>query len=264
MVFGIWDIATRDILERPVMLSFYVILGDDHHLIDRDIIRLGTLNGHGKTLSLSIDNYDPLLLPTYEDHPPVSSPRTYLSILPTHSNVIKSSTSTCLSYRSTLFSALRHIHKALSIARLRKRLAHSVTSFYHLPAHDLETICCRTGILTNHLSASIRDVTRRCAAWNGTGSPRRARKAFLSRFLSSFSDHVQLDMFLPELTEYPILHTVDIFSSFSERILLPSSLIPNIISAIDRRWFGIYGSPPIVSGDVEFSRSTQFCDFLNY
>lgn len=64
--------------------------------------------------------------------------------------------------------------------------------------------------------------------------------------------------------ELPILRIVDTATAFSECLILPSPEIPEIISAIVRRWFSVYGAPFSLSGDVEFSRSTQFQDFLKY
>lgn len=264
-MFGVWTVSTFDLLERPLRLSFYVTLGDEHPLLGRDILCRGTLDGPGHSLSLPCEGDYPYFLPTYDDPHSVSSPRTYLSLLPTHSSAVTSYIKSCLQYCMSLFSNRQRIPKALSVARMNKRLAHRLHSYYHLPAHDLERICRRAGILTPMLSHSLRDVTRRCLACQGTGRPHRARKSSLTRVISSFNDHIKIDlMYLPDLTSLPILHTVDSATAFPECIILPSREMPDIISAIDRRWFSDHGPPASIGCDVEFSRSSQFRDFLRY
>lgn len=40
--------------------------------------------------------------------------------------------------------------------------------------------------------------------------------------------------------------------------------MPDIVSALERRWFSIHGPPASIGCDVELSRSLQFRDFLKY
>lgn len=87
----------------------------------------------------------------------------------------------------------------------------------------------------------------------------------LSRVLSSLNTHVQLDLiFITELTELPIFYIFETSTEFSECLILPSKEIPDILSALDRRWISIYDSPKSLSGDVEFSGSTKFIDSLKH
>lgn len=205
------------------------------------------------------------MLPTYDDLPRSSSPRTYLFFVPTHSRAISSMTTTCLSLRSSYFELGRNIPKALSIARQTKRLAHRLHAYSHLSAEDLENLCRNAGILTPNLSHSIRDVTRKCQSCAGTGRPRRSKKVSLSRVLDTFNSHIQIDFFfVPELTNLPILHIIDVSTSYSECVLLPTREIPDVISALKRRWFHIHGAPSNLSGDIEFTRSSDFTNFLKY
>lgn len=71
-------------------------------------------------------------------------------------------------------------------------------------------------------------------------------------------------VFIPELTPVPIPHIANVFSSYSERLILRSREIPDVISALDRRWFSLYCATHRMSGDFEFSRSTSFMVNLKY
>lgn len=244
LAFAILDVAVHDLLERPLNLSFFVTLCHGHPLICRDILTLCTLDGCGNALSLPFPDDQPFIHPTYDDLPTFSSPRTYLSLIPTKSRAISSTIKSGIQLHSSLVSARRHVPKALSLARISKRLAHHLQSYSHLPVSDLETVYKSSGILTPHLSHYLRDMTRRCTSFAVTGLPRSARKTSLSKVLASFNESIQVDlMYIPELTQFPIFHIFDTSTVFSECFLFPSRETPDIISGLDRRWFSIYGPP---------------------
>lgn len=265
MAFAIWDVTIHDLLERPLNFSFFVTLAHDNHLIGMDILTLGTLDCPGNSLSLPCPGDEQFIIPTYDDPPTLSSPRTYLSLFPNHSRAVTSTIQTGIALRSYFTADRRHIPKSLSLAHISKRLAHRLHSYSHLPKSNIKKVCKRAGILTPHLASSFRDVTRHCTACAGTGRLQRTMETSLTKVLVSFNENIQVDLlYISELSNLPTLHIVDTATSFSECALLPSREMPDIISALDRRWFSVYGAPANLGGDVEFSRSSKFRDFLKY
>lgn len=69
--FPILDIETKDLLERSIILSFYVVLGDDHPLVGRDILRSRKMDSPGHSLTLPCPDDDYYVLHTYDDHPTI-------------------------------------------------------------------------------------------------------------------------------------------------------------------------------------------------
>lgn len=99
----------------------------------------------------------------------------------------------------------------------------------------------------------------------GTGRPHHSRKVSLTRFLDYLNYHIQMYFFsMAELTELPILHLLDTYSSYSEFVFLPSREFPDFIPALKRRWFHVHGNQTHLRMFVEFSHSKAFADFLRY
>lgn len=159
LVFAIWGVETRDLSKRPFIFSCYIKICDNKPFVGRNILRSGKMDDLGKPFTLPCPEDEDLVLSTYDDPPTISSPHTYLSLLPTHCVVVSATIFSCLTLLHSLISVRCRITKSVSVARQYKRLSHRLHAYYHLPTADLETICYNAGFLTLHLLHSLSDVS---------------------------------------------------------------------------------------------------------
>lgn len=104
-----------------------------------------------QSLTLPCSDYSPYIIQNYEDPPTISSPRTYLYVLPTNSKAVRSVVAFSLKLRSYYFADRRHIPKSLFIAHKSNLLAHRLHAYSYIVAADLEILCRQAKILTPHL-----------------------------------------------------------------------------------------------------------------
>lgn len=114
------------------------------------------------------------------------------------------------------------------------------------------------------MKQSIESVAKKCSSFKSTGKPWRPRKISFTKILAEFNHILQVDfLYIAELDNKPILHFVDMATSFSITFILPSLEHEDFSKAIETVRCNIHGSPHTLNYYFGFS-STNLDDSLKY
>lgn len=140
-LFSIWAVRTTD-LEWPLFLSFHGNLGDDHLVLGRYILRLCNPNRSAQCLTLPYGNFFPYILLTCDDPPSISSPWTYIYLLPTHSKSFRSVLTSFVqlySSSSLITSVLPELSQSINLVNALL-IAYTTIPTYLLPISKLSVV----------------------------------------------------------------------------------------------------------------------------
>ena len=251
LVFARWLLPLKYLNGIECELPFYIVKGDGPILIGNCIIAHCNLVGSENLLVIpknvgDIKNNE-LLFATVHTYVDGEPSRTYLHVVPCHSEQL-----------SSYFSSLSSFTSSLKDNRYRQgKEAHKFAIRFHMYTHlcpdDMSLVCKRAGILSPVLHQSLVKAFNKCTICKTTGRPRPSRKVSFSRLVSSFNHRLQVDYFyVKDLGKNSILHICDTHTSISVAVQVKSRDQELACQIIRTHWFDSYGTPAEIIGDPEF------------
>lgn len=230
---------------KYVAIYFYVILGSGLLLLRNEVLHKSQQPGCKNLLiipaGIGSNDGEERFLQAYTDGESEASLRTYLQVIPMKSRTLTAHFVALNSLMARQVSEDKLKFGNLSDGKIAKRLALKLQLFLHLPFGDMCTIC-ESGRSPPIFRQSLRAVVAKCTTCKSTGRPLRSRKLSFSKLLDSFNKHVQLDhMFITELSDQPILHMVDMSTSFSVPVFTMTTDFSGAAQAFEDHWCNIHG-----------------------
>ena len=256
------DLPLTDFNGVEVQIPFYVTLGVGPLLLGNNVLSKANVLGEKNLLvippNVLRNAKTRVFLPTYT----LGSKDSLRTLL----HVVSSQVSKFSSFFSTLSTSrpaklIGYPIEQISFfgtqgsAKHEKWFASKLHVYSHFRPKDMIELCRRAKILTPTLKKELQDAFANCTSCLQSGRPLNSRKFSLSRVLSSFNDHLQIDFFfIQELGNLPILCMVDVATGYASTVLMSSRDLDQTARFVEVYWFNVYGPPRTISGDPEMHK----------